>query len=45
MENEVEDEDEWLLDEITGQKKKLSNSLLNKRKISKFELDELFVKD
>ncbi len=41
-ENEKED---FLLDEISGRKKKPVMSVLNKRKLSKYEMDELFVEE
>lgn len=43
MENSKEDETvEWLRDEITGLKHKSNMSVLNKKKLSRYELDELF---
>lgn len=40
---EVKDKDEWVLDEINGARnKKTALSTLNKKKVSKFEMDELF---
>jgi hypothetical protein len=38
-------EDDWLRDEVTGMKRKSSSAVLNKKKLSKYELDELFAKD
>jgi|GEM_PF-5134051 len=40
-ENAIESE-ELLLDEVTGAKHKPTMSILNKSKLSKYELDELF---
>lgn len=39
----LDEKDEFLLDEISGRKRKPVMSLLNKKKLSKHELDELFV--
>ena len=46
MQEEFDDEKEdYLLDEITGKKKKPVMSTLNKRKISRYEMDDLFVEN
>ncbi|MBI2546710.1 hypothetical protein HYV81_06040 [Candidatus Woesearchaeota archaeon] len=46
MLEEFDDEkEEYLMDEITGKKKKPVMSALNKRKISRYEMDDLFVED
>jgi hypothetical protein len=42
MEDPIEEEGEWLRDEITGLKRKSNTTILNKKKLSKYELDELF---
>ncbi len=43
MQEDSEDrEDEWLYDEVTGNKRKVAMSILNKSKLTKYELDELF---
>ncbi len=39
----LDEKDEFLLDEISGRKRKPVMSLLNKKKLSSFEMDELFV--
>ncbi len=41
----MEDNDGWLLDEVTGEKRKPAISVLNKRKLSKFEMDSLFAEE
>jgi hypothetical protein len=41
----IEERYQWIFDEITGVKKKIAISSLNKRKISKYELDELFASE
>ena len=38
-----EDKEDFLLDEISGRKKKPVMGVLNKKKLSKYEMDELFV--
>jgi hypothetical protein len=38
---EYDEESEWLHDEVTGRRKP-SITLLNRRKLSKYELDEFF---
>jgi len=43
-ENIVE-KDEWLFDEVTGMRKKPSIAVLNRRKLSKYEMDELFMSE
>jgi hypothetical protein len=44
MKEEILDEkEEFLLDEITGKKRKPVMSVLNKTKLSKYEMDDLFV--
>jgi hypothetical protein len=40
--NEMEQEDDFLLDEVSGRKRKPIMSLLNKTKLSTYEMDELF---
>lgn len=40
-----EEEEEFLLDEVSGRKRKPILSLLNKSKLSKYEMDELFVEN
>lgn len=42
---EDEERDGWMLDEVTGTKRKQATAILNKRKLSKYELDELFVSE
>ncbi len=39
---EIDEKDEWLFDEVTGSKRKPAMNVLNKQKLSKYELDELF---
>lgn len=42
-EHEIKDKDEFVLDEINGSRnKRTALSTLNKRRVSKFEMDELF---
>ncbi len=36
------DEDEYMLDEVSGRKRKSVMSLLNKTKLSKYDMDDLF---
>ena len=43
-EQESENED-WMFDEVTGMKRKQTTAILNKKKVSKYELDELFAED
>ena len=46
MEEEIMDEkDEWLLDEVTGIKRKHNIAVLSKRKLSKFEMDDLLLSE
>lgn len=45
MYDENEDNDEWLLDEVTGEKRKPAMAVLNKRKLSRFEMDNLFTSE
>ena len=46
MEEETfEEKEDWLLDEVVGMKRKSNNAILNKKKLSKYELDELFASD
>lgn len=47
MHEEFEDEEkeDFLLDEISGRKKKPVMSVLNKRKLSRYEMDDLFVEE
>jgi len=40
---ELDEEEEFLLDEITGKKRKPVMSVLNKTKLSKHEMDDLFL--
>ena len=42
---DIVESEEWLLDEVTGAKHKPTMSILNKSKLSKYELDELFVEE
>ncbi len=42
---EGEEEEEYLLDEISGRKRKPVMSTLNKKKLSRYEMDELFVEE
>ena len=44
-EENMEEKEEWLFDEITGMKKRTAISTLNKRKLSRYEMDELFVSE
>lgn len=42
--SEIEEDEEYLLDEITGARsKKPVMSILNKGKLNKYEMDELFL--
>ena len=45
MDDDFVEESEWLLDEVTGEKRKPAMSALNKSRLSKYELDELFLED
>jgi len=38
----MEQEDDFLLDEVSGRKRKPIMSVLNKTKLSTYEMDELF---
>ena len=38
-----EDEEEYLLDEVSGRKRKSVMSILNKTKLSRYEMDDLFI--
>ena len=40
---DMDEQEEYLLDEITGKKRKPVMSLLNKTKLGKHEMDELFL--
>lgn len=40
--DEDEDQEEYLLDEVSGRKRKSVMSLLNKGKISSYEMDDIF---
>ncbi len=42
---DINENEEWLLDEVTGQRRKPQMSILNKNKLSKYELDELFCEE
>ena len=42
---EDSEDKEWMYDEVTGQKRKDQMAVLNKRKISKYELDEVFTSE
>ena len=42
-EDGINEEEEYLLDEITGKKRKPVMSILNKTKLSKYEMDDLFL--
>jgi hypothetical protein len=42
FENTPNEEEEYLLDEVSGRKRKTVMSALNKSRISKHEMDELF---
>jgi len=39
------EQEEYLLDEISGRKRKPVMSTLNKKKLSRYEMDELFVEE
>ena len=41
--DKISEEDEFLLDEITGKKRKPVMSVLNKTKLGKHEMDDLFL--
>ena len=41
----LEEEKEWLFDEMAGERKKTNVAALNKKKLSKYELDELFASE
>ena len=43
FDDEIKEEEEFLLDEITGKKRKPVMSVLNKTKLSKHEMDDLFL--
>ena len=43
MTNIDEKEKEFMLDEVNGRKRKPIMSILNKSKLEKFEMDELFL--
>ena len=43
FDEELDEKEEFLLDEITGKKRKPVMSVLNKTKLSKFEMDDLFL--
>lgn len=40
-----EDQEEYMLDEVSGRKRKSVMSLLNKTKLNKYEMDDILVKD
>ena len=40
-----DEKEEYLLDEISGRKKKPVMSTLNKRKLSRYEMDDLFMEE
>jgi len=42
-EEKLDENEEFLLDEITGKKRKPVMSVLNKTKLSKYEMDDLFM--
>lgn len=45
-ESDFEDDEEFLFDEVTGARvKKPVMSVLNKKKVNKYELDDLFVSE
>jgi hypothetical protein len=37
--------EEWMLDEVTGMKRKPQMNVLNRQKLSRYELDDLFLED
>ncbi|MCB9362545.1 hypothetical protein H6504_03845 [Candidatus Woesearchaeota archaeon] len=37
-----EDQEEYMLDEVSGRKRKSVMSLLNKTKLNKYEMDDIF---
>ena len=41
----LDDEEDYLLDEISGRKRKPVMSALNKRKVSRYEMDDLFLRE
>lgn len=45
-ESDFEDDEEFMFDEVTGgRSKKPVMSVLNKKKVSKYELDDLFAEE
>ena len=43
MDDDLPNEEEFLLDEVTGKKRRPVMSVLNKSKLSKHEMDDLFL--
>ena len=45
VENLLDADREWLLDEVTGEKRKPAMNVLNRNKLSRYELDKLFLEE